>query len=184
LFGCSEVVSRALLAGGFITRRVMPTIMNDEITAYHEAGHVYLALHVGARVLSVTIQPDNDDQAERYGDTQVAWPSQPLSSRERREQGTLVALAGPVAEMIYRQEPFHPGMVAEWQADWQTAWQEAAELVPNERKRIGYLEAATQQLRLMLNEDHHWAAVATIADHLAAHLTLDEEMIAQIELAG
>jgi len=151
--------------------------VDDELTAYHEAGHVYLALHCGARVMSVTIEPDQD---ERYGDTQVAWPTERFSARQRHELGILVALAGPVAEMIYRQEPLHPGFVAEWQADWQVAWQEAMELVPVERKRVAYLEAATQQLRVMLDEDHHWSAVASIADHLAAHHTLDEDMIAEI----
>ena len=61
-----------------------------------------------------------------------------------------------------------------------TAWQEAAHLLLAERKRLAYLEAATQQLRLMLGENQHWSAVAAIADHLSAHLTLDEDMLAEI----
>ena len=39
-------------------------------------------------------------------------------------------LAGPVAEMIYRGEPLHPALVAEWRHDWGQAWDEAAVVVP------------------------------------------------------
>ena len=33
----------------------------SEISAYHEAGHAFVAVYVGARVRSVTIAPDRDD---------------------------------------------------------------------------------------------------------------------------
>ena len=32
----------------------------SEISAYHEAGHAFMALDAGARVRSVTIEPDRD----------------------------------------------------------------------------------------------------------------------------
>ena len=41
--------------------------MTAEITAFHEAGHVYAAIFVGAKVRSVTIDPDNDDGPNRSG---------------------------------------------------------------------------------------------------------------------
>jgi hypothetical protein len=31
-----------------------------EISAYHEAGHAFVAIYVGARVRSVTIEPDRE----------------------------------------------------------------------------------------------------------------------------
>ena len=31
----------------------------SEISAYHEAGHAFMAIYVGARVRSVTIEPDD-----------------------------------------------------------------------------------------------------------------------------
>ena len=46
----------------------------SEITAYHEAGHAFIAIYVGARVRSVTIEPDWDDGPERYADIHVEWP--------------------------------------------------------------------------------------------------------------
>ena len=33
----------------------------SEVSAYHEAGHAFMAFYVGARVRSVTIEPDWDD---------------------------------------------------------------------------------------------------------------------------
>ena len=32
-----------------------------EATAHHEAGHVFMAIYFGARVRSVTIEPNRDD---------------------------------------------------------------------------------------------------------------------------
>ena len=46
----------------------------SEISAYHEAGHAFMAIYVGARVRSVTIEPDRDDGPERHADIQVEWP--------------------------------------------------------------------------------------------------------------
>ena len=53
-----------------------------EITAYHEAGHVFMAIYLGARVRSVTIEPDRDDGPDRLGDAQVEW-DRAHSPRER-----------------------------------------------------------------------------------------------------
>jgi hypothetical protein len=106
-----------------------------EITAYHEAGHVFMAIYLGARVRSVTIEPDRDDGPDRFGDAQVEWDLAHFTPREVYEKSVLVALAGPVAEMIHRGEPYHPGFVAEWAADWREAWEAAAGLVPDVASR-------------------------------------------------
>ena len=82
-----------------------------EITAYHESGHALMAVHVGAEVHSVTVDPDWDDGPQRLGDTQIFWNTGGLSEREYCEKRILVALAGPVAEMLYTGDAFHPGMV-------------------------------------------------------------------------
>jgi len=152
----------------------------SELDAYHEAGHAFLAIHLGARVRYVTIQPDRDEGPARSGATQIEWPRRRLTERQLRENAVLVALAGPVAESLYDGQPYHPGFVAEWAADWQLAWDAAAELVPQERRRLAHLEQVTAHLYRWLNRDSPWAAIAALADHLLAHETLEEEEVRDI----
>lgn len=151
-----------------------------ETTAYHEAGHVFMAVHLGAQVQSVSIEPDRDDGPQRHGDTRIQWDLAQVSQRELHEKSVLVALAGPVAEMLHRGEPYHPGLVAEWAADWREAWKAAAWLVPGERARLEYLERLVTDLYRLLNRDDCWAALAMIVDHLLAHETLDGDMVNDI----
>ncbi|MCA9174314.1 MAG: hypothetical protein KDB14_07500 [Planctomycetales bacterium] len=152
----------------------------SEISAYHEAGHAFMAYYVGARVRSVTIDPDRDDGPERFADIQVEWPPGEFTDRELHENLVLVALAGPVAEMLHRGEPFHPGVVAEWAADWKLAWEAAGPLVPVERKRLAFLEQTTARLYRLLDREDHWAALAAVVDNLLAHETLDGEEVEDI----
>lgn len=151
-----------------------------EISAYHEAGHACMAIYVGARVRSVTIEPPWDDGPERYADIQVEWPIDQFTAREFHEKSVLVALAGPVAEMIHSGEPYHPGFVAEWAADWKLAWDAAANLHTEEKRRLTYLEQVTVQLYKIMNQDHYWAALAAIVDHLLAHETLEGEQVEEV----
>ncbi|MGL4514916.1 MAG: hypothetical protein ACRCT8_17660 [Lacipirellulaceae bacterium] len=154
---------------------------DEVLTAYHEAGHAFVAAYAGGRVLRVTIEPDDDDDGpRRFGDTQVLWRRACISDREWREKLVLVALAGPVAEMIYRGEPFHPALVAEWSADWRQASEAATPIAPDARRRTRLLEQRTAGLHGLLSDDDHWDAVGGIADHLLAHGTLDEEMFAEL----
>lgn len=149
----------------------------EEISAYHEAGHALLAVLMGAQVESVTIAPDWDDGPERYADIRVKWPLDQFTERELLEKSILVALAGPVAEMLHSGETFHPGLVTEWRADWQLAWQTAAALIPAEQKRMVYLEQKTASLFQLLDQETHWAALAAIVDLLLAHDTLDGDEV-------
>ena len=151
-----------------------------EPTAYHEAGHAFMADYVGARVRSVTVDPDRDEGPERFGDTQVEWDRSQFDAREFHEKSVWVALAGPVAEAIHRRQPFHPGFVAEWAADWQAAWKSAAAIFPAERARLRYLEQSTARLYRLLNDDTNWAAVAAIVDNLLAHERLEGDEVREI----
>ena len=151
-----------------------------DVSAYHEAGHAFMAIYLGARVRSVTIDPDWDDGLERHGDAQIEWRLDELTHRELCEKSILVALAGPVAEMIYSGEPFHPGHVPEWVADWSTAWEEAQAIHADERRRLVYLEQQTASLYKTMKRDDHWAALAAIVDSLLAHETLEGEQVDEI----
>ncbi len=150
-----------------------------EIHAYHEAGHAYVATLLGGRVTLVSIEPEDDDGPRRSGETRVTW-SRKLSDREVCERAIPVALGGPVAEMLYTGDPYHPGCVAEWLQDWQMAWNQAATWLSDERERVHLLERITSELYRQLDSEPHWSAVAALADHLLAHETLEGPEVREI----
>ena len=152
----------------------------SELTAYHEAGHALMALLLGGEVRLVTIEPENDDGPARFGDTQVLWRRSREGERQFAAKAVQVCLAGPVAEMIYSGEPFHPGHVPEWAGDWRDAWEAASLLHADERKRLAFLEQTCIQLHGMLQADNYWSALADLADNLLAHETLEWEQVEEI----
>ncbi len=139
-----------------------------------------MAVYVGARVQSVTIEPDRDDGPQRHADIRVEWPVDRMTRQEYLEKSVLVALAGPVAEMLYNGDPYHPAVVAEWSADWAMAWEAAMELIRDPQRRMTYLEQATRNLYKLLDRQDFWAALAAIADNLLAHDTLEGEEVEEI----
>ena len=154
--------------------------MSGEVTAWHEAGHAFVALWVGARVRSVTIEPDSDDGPERTGDTRIAWKHGRFAGRKLHEGQVLVSLAGPVAEMLHTGDPWHPGLVPEWAGDWRDAWAAAGEFLPDERERLAYLEQRSLWLYRWLRRDEHWACLGALVDNLLAHETLEGEEVTEI----
>lgn len=158
----------------------------SEIVAYHEAGHALVAYLLGGRVRHVTIEPDHDDGPRRDGDTQVVWRRPSLSDKEFSRKSVHVHLAGPVAEMIYSGEPYHPAFVAAWSADWDGAYAAAALLHANPQRRLKYLNHVSELLHQQLQADELWMAVAALADSLLAHETLEQEQVEEVlqELLG
>ena len=151
-----------------------------ELIAYHEAGHALMALLLGGTVQQVTIEPDRDDGPDRQGDTRVLWHRAGISDKEFAKKAVQVCLAGPVAEMIYSGDPYHPGLVAEWAADWRAAWEAAVPLHSGERQRLEYREQVSIQLYHRLKKDDLWPALASLADNLLAHETLEGEQVEEI----
>lgn len=152
----------------------------SEIAAYHEAGHAYMAFTLGGELRSVTITPDANDGPAREAELEVAWPLEQYSEKQLGKNIAWVALAGPVAEMLYRSEPLHPGFVAEWRSDWQMAWQATGQIWPDQRLRLQQLEQATRQIYHSYNQEHHWAAIAAVVDSLLAHETLEGEEVNEV----
>ena len=153
---------------------------SPEWIAYHECGHALMALLLGGQVRRITIEPENDDGPAREGDAQILLPRKGIGKKQFAESTVRVSLAGPVAEMIYSGEPYHPGFVAEWANDWRAAWEAAAGLHADERTRLQYLERTAVELYHRLRQDDLWAALASLADNLLAHETLESEEVEEI----
>lgn len=86
-------------------------------------------------------------------------------------------MAGPVAEMIYTGDPFHPALIAEWSHDWEVAWQAAADDFVEEQARMKHLEKTTVRIHHFFSRDDIWQATAALADELLAHERLEHEQI-------
>ncbi len=145
--------------------------------AYHEAGHAVFAALLGGRVVSATIERNAIDTPHFDGCVSVQWPSQQLSAHEQVRTEVLTALAGPVAEMIYRGEKLHPARVQEWANDWHTAMELTTGIVTDPLRRIALLEKLCQELFRLANDARIWQAIAEVADLLDTHETIDGEEV-------
>ena len=152
----------------------------EEITAYHEAGHAFAAVYVGAEVDFISIAPDPDDEPDRYGETRVLWNHALFSQEELARKQIMVALAGPVAEMIHSGDPWHPGLVPEWAPDWNTAWTVAEPIAGGDKKRLALLEQISIQLYHVFLRDNIWPAIAALVDELLAHDELEGDTVHEI----
>ena len=152
----------------------------SEITAYHEAGHAFAAVYFGARVCSVTIEPDWDDGPDRFGDTRIEWDHFQFTQRELHQKMIFVALAGPAAEMVHSGDPYHPGLVAEWKTDWDLAWEAAVPLEVDQQKRLALLEQVSIELYRLFSRDNIWPGLAAVVDHLLACETLEGDAVHEI----
>lgn len=142
---------------------------DEEWTNYHEAGHCVMAVLCGALIERATISPEEDNF---HGMVDIHW------DRDARVVDMLsVALAGPVAEMIYRGEPYHPGGVPEWKQDWQQAWKLCRGAVKSDIECMRYLEALTARLHRQFSDDNWWGAIAAVRDLLDAHDEIQHEEI-------
>lgn len=157
----------------------MPARSDEEITAWHEAGHAFVAVLLGGQIDSVSVDPDRDDGPNRFGDTSIRWDTARFSRDQLCENAVLCALAGPVAEMIHCGDAFHPATVAEWSLDWQLAWRASSESVQPDRQ-MQYLEDLTIRLHRILSGDAHWATIGAIVDHLLAYGSLEGETVHEI----
>ena len=86
--------------------------------AWHEAGHALAAHLLGGAVREVTLESELDGFE---GHVAVQWG--PVGDREEARRSALVALAGPVAELVFRGDDVlaDPGALSAWRADWDEA---------------------------------------------------------------
>lgn len=151
--------------------------------AYHECGHAIAAVLEGGVIDRLSIEPDNEDESLplRSGEIQVIWPpTLAVSEAELAVSEIKVALAGPIVEMIYDESQFAPHFLEEWRYDWELAVARAQQYLPSNRSVPEHLAQLSHSLLTVFEKDENWAAVATLADELEAHMTLEPDMIAEI----
>lgn len=156
----------------------------EELTAYHEAGHAVVGYSLGGTVQSVQLGGEADDWLpERFGDCRIAWHPAgeekiPIGWHQQRE--VLTILAGPVAEMVYTQQHHHPALFGPWQHDWVHADQLVRPIIADPRTRCRLLEQLIVILFEQVRSDRMWAAIAAVADELLAHELLEEESLIDV----
>ncbi|OYP28216.1 hypothetical protein [Rhodopirellula sp. MGV] len=150
-------------------------------TAYHEAGHAVIGFLLGGTIESVGMYAEEDDWLpERFGDCHVNWGRVDPNANLQIEREVLTLLAGPVAEMIYREEDMHPADDPTWQHDWQLASQLCRRMFPDPYAREVFMTAALTVLKDQIWRDRCWAAIAAVADELLAHENLDADQLSDI----
>ena len=150
---------------------------DEQVTAWHEAGHAIMALLCGGQIERVTLEPPYDDGPARFGDTVTHWRG--LSQQQMLEAEIQVSLAGPVSEMIYRDETFPLDSYPEWMSDWATAYNAAMILTKNNNLLANsVLDGVAKKIKELFEPANTWAAISAIAEDLLAHETLDHEQIA------
>ncbi|WP_168566478.1 cell division protein FtsH [Crateriforma spongiae] len=153
----------------------------EELSAYHEAGHAVVAHALGGEIESVQLGGEADSWLpERFGDCRINWGPVDPNADFQRQREIVALLAGPAAEMIYSGGDVDPSMFGPWAADWMMARSMAVALTGDPQRAQAILVQSLQQLDRILRRDDCWAALAEIADQLLTHEFVDGETVQQI----
>jgi hypothetical protein len=95
------------------------TLMSPGPEAWHEAGHALVAHLLNGVVRELSLESELDGLA---GHAAVQWP-EAVTEQEAARRHAFVALAGPVAELVFRGEDVlrDPHALSTWRGDWDEA---------------------------------------------------------------
>lgn len=145
-----------------------------ETAAYHEAGHAVVASILGGQVVSVSIESESTDVD---GDAVVAWDRGGRNERALALDEIRVALAGPIAEMVYAGEYDYLRIRAEHAVDWQIALSCLRSLSLTTEREAAVLQGTVAELYQTIRQDHVWSSIGDVADLLAVHGTVEGSLV-------
>lgn len=145
----------------------------DEVTAWHEAGHAVVAVMLGGVVDNVSVEvPD----AEAAGVTGVLWQNA-ADTRSQCINDIHVALAGPIAEMIFVGDYDYLRIKQEHAVDWEVVAASIGRLGIDAVAAQNLLTSIATGLYQRLREDVVWSAVADVAERLELDGTIDGDTV-------
>lgn len=145
-----------------------------ETAAYHEAGHAVIASILGGKVVSVSIESESP---EVDGDAVVAWKRGGRNDREIALDDIRVAIAGPIAEMVYAGEYDYLRIREEHSVDWQIALSSLRRLGLNTDREAALLQKTVAELYQTIRQDNIWSSIGDVADLLAVHETIEGDVV-------
>ncbi len=98
----------------------------------------------------------------------------------QRQREILTILAGPVAEMVYLGEPFHPAHFGPWQCRLATCMVHLRNAGAESRASHHVAGRDDGSTECHIRSDRCWAAIAALADELVAHEALEREQVSEI----
>jgi ATP-dependent Zn protease len=145
-----------------------------ETAAYHEAGHAVIASILGGKVVSVSIESESP---EVDGDAVVAWTRGGRTDRAIAVDDIRVALAGPIAEMVYAGEYDYLRIRGEHAVDWQIAMSSLRRLGLSTDREAAVLQQTVAELYQTIRQDNVWSSIGDVADLLAVHETIEGDVV-------
>ncbi|MDA1265753.1 MAG: hypothetical protein O2816_11795 [Planctomycetota bacterium] len=150
--------------------------MGVEVAAWHEAGHALAAHLCGGVVRELTLESEFEGLE---GHVAVAWPVADRVEDARRQ--VLVALAGPIAELVHRGEALQDdaSVLQAWRQDWQRTAEHLARLSCEPAERIALRDQMVTRLFATFEDPLGYERLARIAEALDAHGLLDADACAE-----
>jgi hypothetical protein len=164
---------------------VRRTTAAQKATAYHEAGHAFMAWFLRVGLKKVTIVP-REGSAGRCHHEKLLRGKHPEvddsnPARLRKEKLIMVALAGPIAQQLYNPRSYrrHHAM-----RDHQTAAEVVENLSRSSEEANAYIEWLQIRTKDRLREPANWGAVQALANELLRRSTLEGREVKPVILRG
>ena len=158
--------------------------------ARHVAGHATIAMAAGVDVELLSIEDRTDFTVDRDGARFIDkgtmlhipyhWPTELFKQSKFAETLIRIALAGPCAEMVHRDEPCSVDTIQEDDVDWQQAWNTAKRLWSDENRRLKYLALEIQRVERFLQHDQYLATVGQLVQELLHYGTLSGKQVRDV----